>query len=83
VLNFRTTYVNRKGEVVSKSRSIALNYLKSWFIVDLLAALPFDLLYAFDVYTGEVRALQSFLVSALIKLIFKSVKDKAIPVLNP
>jgi potassium voltage-gated channel Eag-related subfamily H protein 8 len=46
--------VNRKGEVVSKSRSIALNYLKSWFIVDLLAALPFDLLYAFDVYTGEV-----------------------------
>jgi potassium voltage-gated channel Eag-related subfamily H protein 8 len=54
--------VNRKGEVVSKSRSIALNYLKSWFIVDLLAALPFDLLYAFDVYTGEVRVLQSVLV---------------------
>jgi hypothetical protein len=40
--------------VVSNSRSIALNYLKSWFIVDLLAALPFDLLYASDVYSGEV-----------------------------
>ncbi|XP_069673245.1 voltage-gated delayed rectifier potassium channel KCNH8 isoform X2 [Periplaneta americana] len=53
ILNFRTTYVNRKGEVVSNSRSIALNYLKSWFIVDLLAALPFDLLYASDVYSGE------------------------------
>jgi len=46
--------VNRKGEVVSNSRSIALNYLKSWFVVDLLAALPFDLLYASDVYSGEV-----------------------------
>ncbi|XP_021927519.1 potassium voltage-gated channel subfamily H member 8 isoform X4 [Zootermopsis nevadensis] len=53
ILNFRTTYVNCKGEVVSNSRSIALNYLKSWFIVDLLAALPFDLLYASDVYSGE------------------------------
>jgi len=62
VLNFRTTYVNRKGEVVSKSRSIALNYLKSWFIVDLLAALPFDLLYAFDVYTGEVGKSHSVLI---------------------
>ncbi|KAK9504395.1 hypothetical protein O3M35_010735 [Rhynocoris fuscipes] len=53
ILNFRTTYVNRKGEVVSKSSSIAINYLKGWFVVDLLAAIPFDLLYAFDVYSGE------------------------------
>ncbi|XP_051164446.1 potassium voltage-gated channel subfamily H member 8 isoform X2 [Leptopilina boulardi] len=53
ILNFRTTYVNRKGEVVSNSKSIAVNYLKSWFLVDLVAALPFDLLYASDVYSGE------------------------------
>ncbi|XP_058788674.1 potassium voltage-gated channel subfamily H member 8 isoform X2 [Phymastichus coffea] len=53
VLNFRTTYVNRKGEVVSNSKSIAVNYIKSWFLIDLVAALPFDLLYASDVYSGE------------------------------
>ncbi|XP_031783692.1 potassium voltage-gated channel subfamily H member 8 isoform X3 [Nasonia vitripennis] len=53
VLNFRTTYVSRKGEVVSNSKSIALNYIKSWFLIDLVAALPFDLLYASDVYSGE------------------------------
>ncbi|CAL7950753.1 unnamed protein product [Xylocopa violacea] len=53
VLNFRTTYVNRKGEVVSNSKSIAVNYLKGWFVVDLVAALPFDFLYASDVYSGE------------------------------
>lgn len=54
VLNFRTTYVSRKGEVVSNSKSIAVNYVKGWFIVDLVAALPFDFLYASDVYSGEV-----------------------------
>ena len=46
MLNFRTTYVNNKGEVVSSSKAIALNYLKFWFIFDLIAALPFDFLYA-------------------------------------
>lgn len=54
ILNFRTTYVSRKGEVVSNSKSIAVNYLKGWFFVDLVAALPFDFLYASDVYSGEV-----------------------------
>jgi len=53
-LNFRTTYVSRKGEVVSNSKSIAMNYVKGWFFVDLVAALPFDFLYASDVYSGEV-----------------------------
>ena len=48
MLNFRTTFVNKKGEVVSKSSSIAFHYLKGWFILDLVAALPFDLIYASD-----------------------------------
>ncbi|XP_029173077.1 potassium voltage-gated channel subfamily H member 8 isoform X2 [Nylanderia fulva] len=53
LFNFRTTYVSRKGEVVSNSKSIAVNYVKGWFVVDLVAALPFDFLYASDVYSGE------------------------------
>lgn len=53
LLNFRTTYVNRKGEVVSDWKAISLNYLRTWFIVDMLAALPFDLLYA--LYGEEVN----------------------------
>lgn len=55
LLNFRTTYVSRKGEVVSDWKNIAVNYLRGWFVVDLLAALPFDHLYASDLYSGEVR----------------------------
>lgn len=47
--------MSRKGEVVSDSKMIALNYLRGWFVVDLLAALPFDHLYASDLYSGEVK----------------------------
>jgi len=31
--------------VVTSAKSIAYNYLSGWFLVDLVAALPFDLLY--------------------------------------
>ncbi|XP_078700752.1 voltage-gated delayed rectifier potassium channel KCNH8-like isoform X2 [Branchiostoma floridae x Branchiostoma belcheri] len=49
ILNFRTTYVTSSGQVVYDARSIALNYAKTWFFVDLMAAVPFDLLYAVNV----------------------------------
>ena len=38
--------MNKKGEVVSGSRSIAFHYMRGWFLLDLVAAIPFDLLYA-------------------------------------
>ncbi|CAB3384865.1 Hypothetical predicted protein [Cloeon dipterum] len=69
ILNFRTTYVNKKGEVVSSPRSIALNYLKGWFVVDLLAAIPFDLLYASDVYTAESNHAQHINLLKLTRLL--------------
>ncbi|KAJ8971825.1 hypothetical protein NQ317_002942 [Molorchus minor] len=46
IINFHTTYVNRKGEVVSEWKAISINYLRTWFVVDMLAALPFDFVYA-------------------------------------
>ncbi|XP_024874401.1 potassium voltage-gated channel subfamily H member 8 isoform X1 [Temnothorax curvispinosus] len=69
VLNFRTTYVSRKGEVVSNSRSIAVNYVKGWFFVDLVAALPFDFLYASDVYSGEDSAHSNIHLVKLTRLL--------------
>ena len=51
MLNFRTTYVNKSGQVVYEPRLIAINYMRGWFLLDLLAAIPFDLLYAFQVQT--------------------------------
>ncbi|TGZ64139.1 hypothetical protein CRM22_006521 [Opisthorchis felineus] len=45
LINFRTTYVNKNDEVVSHPRRIATHYLKGWFFVDLVAAIPFDLVF--------------------------------------
>ncbi|XP_031786210.1 potassium voltage-gated channel protein eag isoform X15 [Nasonia vitripennis] len=48
VLNFHTTFVGAGGEVVSDPKVIRMNYLKSWFIIDLLSCLPYDVFNAFD-----------------------------------
>lgn len=59
VINFRTTYVNTNDEVVSQPGRIAVHYFKGWFLIDLVAAIPFDLL----IYRSgeEVRRLNKFL----------------------
>ncbi|VDD97088.1 unnamed protein product [Enterobius vermicularis] len=48
IINFRTTYVNENDEismiVVSHPGKIAKHYFKGWFIIDMIAAVPFDLL---------------------------------------
>ncbi|KAK5859405.1 hypothetical protein PBY51_020960 [Eleginops maclovinus] len=44
LINFRTTYVNSNDEVVSQSTKIAVYYFKGWFLIDMVAAIPFDLL---------------------------------------
>ncbi|KAJ8336420.1 hypothetical protein SKAU_G00376400 [Synaphobranchus kaupii] len=44
VINFRTTYVNTNDEVVSQPGRIAVHYFKGWFLIDMVAAIPFDLL---------------------------------------
>ncbi|XP_063610926.1 potassium voltage-gated channel subfamily H member 6-like [Penaeus indicus] len=57
VINFRTTYVNHNDEVVSHPGKIALHYLRGWFLIDVVAAIPFDLLLVnpdvSDVVEGE------------------------------
>lgn len=69
LLNFRTTFVSCKGEVVSDSKLIALNYLRGWFVVDFLAAIPFDHLYASNVLIGDVSF--STVSRALIDVVMK------------
>lgn len=43
LVNFRTTYLCN-GEVVLEPKKIAVNYLKTWFIIDAVSAIPFDLI---------------------------------------
>ncbi|XP_075685829.1 voltage-gated delayed rectifier potassium channel KCNH8-like isoform X2 [Rhinoderma darwinii] len=72
LLNFRTTYVSKSGQVVYDSRCICVHYATTWFFVDLIAALPFDLLYAFsvNVYFG-VHLLKTVRLLRLLRLLQK------------
>ncbi|KAF3852629.1 hypothetical protein F7725_005984 [Dissostichus mawsoni] len=44
VLNFHTTFVGPAGEVISDPKLIRMNYVKTWFVIDLLSCLPVWLL---------------------------------------
>lgn len=73
-INFRTTYVNKNDEVVSAPSKIALNYFRGWFLIDLVAAIPFDLLIAgSSAETDEVRSLRFILTTIIyhnIRILF-------------
>uniref|UniRef100_UPI00398E9288 voltage-gated delayed rectifier potassium channel KCNH4-like n=1 Tax=Pristiophorus japonicus TaxID=55135 RepID=UPI00398E9288 len=72
ILNFRTTYVSQSGQVVYDARSICIHYGTTWFIVDLIAALPFDLLYAFNItVTSLVHLLKTVRLLRLLRLLQK------------
>ena len=45
VVHFRTSFVDPSGRVIYDQKKIAVHYLKGWFILDFLAALPFEALY--------------------------------------
>uniref|UniRef100_A0A3B3ZKX9 Ion transport domain-containing protein n=1 Tax=Periophthalmus magnuspinnatus TaxID=409849 RepID=A0A3B3ZKX9_9GOBI len=44
VLNFHTTFVGPAGEVISDPKLIRMNYVKTWFVIDLLSCLPYDVI---------------------------------------
>ncbi|XP_014677839.1 PREDICTED: potassium voltage-gated channel subfamily H member 1-like [Priapulus caudatus] len=69
VLNFHTTFVGPGGEVVSDPKIIRINYVKSWFVIDLLSCLPYDVFNAFDQVDDDIGRLFSTLkVVRLLRL---------------
>ncbi|KAG3268683.1 voltage-gated inwardly rectifying potassium channel KCNH6 isoform X4 [Ictidomys tridecemlineatus] len=69
IINFRTTYVNTNDEVVSHPRRIAVHYFKGWFLIDMVAAIPFDLLI-FRTGSDETTTLIGLLKTArLLRLV--------------
>ena len=47
ILTFFTTYVGADGEFVTNSKMIRKNYMKGWFALDCLAALPYSVVQSF------------------------------------
>uniref|UniRef100_H2RQX2 Potassium voltage-gated channel subfamily H member 7 n=1 Tax=Takifugu rubripes TaxID=31033 RepID=H2RQX2_TAKRU len=69
LINFRTTYVNQNEEVVSDPARIAIHYFKGWFLIDMVAAIPFDLLI-FGSGSDETTTLIGLLKTArLLRLV--------------
>lgn len=69
ILNFHTTFVGTAGEVVSDPRIIRMNYLKTWFVIDLLSCLPYDVFNAFQHVNDGISSLFSALkVVRLLRL---------------
>uniref|UniRef100_A0A672SP25 Voltage-gated delayed rectifier potassium channel KCNH4 n=1 Tax=Sinocyclocheilus grahami TaxID=75366 RepID=A0A672SP25_SINGR len=72
VFSFRTTYVSKSGQVIFDARLICIHYMTTWFIIDLVAALPFDLLYAFKVsVVSVVHLLKTVRLLRLLRLLQK------------
>ena len=72
LVNLRTTYVKHNEELVTHASKIAKHYLKGWFLIDVTAAIPFDILFSF-IQTkggGESTALMGLLKTArLLRLV--------------
>lgn len=69
VIQFRTGYIY-KGVVVYDSRFVAKKYLRSWFFVDFISAVPFELIVNFTGMYGQLaKILRLVRISRLIKLL--------------
>lgn len=45
IVNFNCAFYDINYEIIETRKEIALNYLKGWFLIDLLAIIPFDLIF--------------------------------------
>lgn len=52
VITFNTGFY-RKGVVVMQRREIMRNYLKTWFVLDLLASFPYNWVFNLDSLASE------------------------------
>lgn len=68
LINFRTTFL-QNGEVASDPQLIAKHYVKGWFLIDAIAAIPFDLLL-FGSGTSDTMTITGVLKTArLLRLL--------------
>lgn len=69
LINFRTTFVNSNDEVVSHPGKIAVHYFRGWFLIDLVAAIPFDVLFFGSENEDEVYIIFVFFSERVTQLI--------------
>ncbi|XP_041850899.1 potassium voltage-gated channel subfamily H member 8-like [Melanotaenia boesemani] len=65
IFSFRTAFIDKSGQVIADGRQICICYLKTWFAVDLITSLPFDLL----TFTLDVKLVQMIKAVRLLRLL--------------
>ncbi|XP_023349841.1 potassium voltage-gated channel protein eag isoform X3 [Eurytemora carolleeae] len=61
IFNFHTSFVGNSGEVVTDQNKIRRHYLRSGFLIDVMACLPYDILDSFSAYTSSYTDILSIL----------------------
>lgn len=69
VLQFRTSYYDNDLRHVTVPEMIAQRYLRSWFCVDLLSAMPLELLSADLTSLQLVKTLRMFRLARVLKIV--------------
>ena len=63
---FRTGYISR-GLIIADRKTVARRYLRGWFSLDLLAALPIGIFFVFMPFSGVLKILQLNVIIKLLK----------------
>lgn len=69
IVNFFSAYYNEKYILIDKRTQIACNYIKGWFIVDVVSILPFNLISGGQNYGKLVRLTKLNRLYKLVKLV--------------
>ena len=65
ILNFFTPFTD-KYDIATKHKTIAIHYLKGWFLLDLISLIPFEEIVTFTVFSGNKDTLAS--LAKLLKI---------------
>jgi hypothetical protein len=68
IVIFNTAYYNDDNEIIDCRKQIACSYLKGWFIIDLLAIIPFDQVINANDYNQLARVARVGRLYKLVKL---------------
>ena len=71
VIQFCTAYIDPQGKVVTDRKKIAKHYIKTWFILDLVGTIPFELFAFIPALEGsgnQVRYLSLLKTPRLLRL---------------
>lgn len=53
-VNFNTAVVKNELHIVTERKQIAIEYFKSWFLIDVLSVIPFDIIFEQSITTQSL-----------------------------